>query len=166
MSRETRSYLISILINFSSQTSEVHLVTKILLRFKKIVALDWFSDDYLVDFLNLVTIVIQSGAAQSSILSLIVELIIAKHNDISDNSHRLNPFLDFRLATKSTTNSSSVIEILAEISLKKSLSSECWAAMTILSFCRGINPELVTKILMTYKSKFMPDETATDFGKM
>jgi len=166
MSRETRSHLISILINFSSRTSEVDLVNKILLRFKKIVALEWFSDDYLVDFLNLVTIVIQSEAVQSSLLSLIVELIIARHNDISDNSHRLNPFLDFRLATKSITNASSVIEILAEISLKKSLSSESWAAMTILSFCRGVNPELVTKILMTYKSKFMPDETATDFGKM
>ena len=166
MSRETRSHLISILINFSSQTSEIDLVNKILLRFKKIVALDWFSDDYLVDFLNLTTIVIQSGTAQSSLLSLIIELIIARHNDISDNSHRLNPFLDFRLATKSSTNPSSVIQTLAEIALKKSLSSESWAAMTILSFCRGVNPELVTKILMTYKSKFTPDETATDYGKM
>ena len=166
MSRETRSHLISILINFSSRTSEVDLVNKILLRFKKIVALEWFSDDYLVDFLNLVTIVIQSDVAQSSLLSLIIELIIARHNDISDNSHRLNLFLDFRLATKSTTNLSSVIENLAEIALKKSLSSESWAAMTILSFCRGVNPELVTKILMTYKSKFMPDETAINFGKI
>ena len=165
MSRETRSNLISILINFCSRTSEVDLVDKILLRFKTIVALEWFSYDYLVDFLNLTTIVIQSERAQSNLLSLIIELIIARHNDISDNSHRLSPFLDFRLATKATPNSTSVIESLAKIAMEKFSSSDSWAAMTILSFCRGINPELVTKILLAHKIKFKPEETSADFGK-
>ena len=164
MSRETRSYLISILIDFCALASEVDLVDNILLRFKKIVALEWFSDDYLVDFLNLVTIVVQSDRAQSNILSLIIELIIARHNDISDNSHRLNPFLDFRLATKATANSISVLENMAKIALEKCSSSESWAAMTILSFCRGINQESVTKIFLRHKSRFQPDVIATDFA--